>query len=100
MGGCRPEYFPVVLATVEAACDPAFNLHGQSGTTNATSPLVILNGPVRARLEVNCGTGVFGPAHRANATIGRALRLAMINPGRTEAGESRTSPPRHPARST
>src|ERR1700674_2865582 len=41
MAGCRPEYFPVVLAVVEAACHPAFNLRGQSGTTNATSPLII-----------------------------------------------------------
>src|SRR5207245_2568168 len=61
MAGCRPDYFPVVLAVVEAACDPAFNLHGQSGTTNATSPLVIINGPVRGRLGVNCAAGVFGP---------------------------------------
>jgi len=100
MAGCRPEYFPVVLATVEAACDPAFNLHGQSGTTNATSPLVILNGPVRARLEVNCGAGVFGPGHRANATIGRALRLVMINLGGTKAGEISMSTLGHPGRYT
>ena len=79
MAGCRPEYFPVVLAVVEAACDPRFNLHGQSGTTNATSPLVIINGPLRSRLGVNCAAGVFGPGFRANATIGRALRLVMIN---------------------
>ena len=87
MAGCRPEYFPVVLAVVEAACDPAFNLHGQSGTTNATSPLIIVNGPIRARLGVNCAAGVFGPGYRANATIGRALRLVMINLGGTKAGE-------------
>ncbi|MFI5377404.1 MAG: hypothetical protein ACHQ8D_22420 [Candidatus Rokuibacteriota bacterium] len=100
MAGCRPDYFPVVLAMVEAACDPAFNLHGQSGTTNATSPLVILNGPVRARLEVNCGAGVFGPGHRANATIGRALRLIMINLGGTKAGEISMSTLGHPGRYT
>jgi len=100
MAGCRPDYFPVVLATVEAACDPAFNLHGQSGTTNATSPLVILNGPVRTRLEVNCGAGVFGPGHRANATIGRTLRLIMINLGGTKAGEISMSTLGHPGRYT
>src|SRR5712664_4051335 len=100
MAGCRPDYFPVVLAVVEAACDPAFNLHGQSGTTNATSPLVIINGPVRERLGVNCAAGVFGPGFRANATIGRALRLIMINLGGTKAAEISMSTLGHPGRYT
>jgi hypothetical protein len=100
MAGCRPEYFPVVLAAVEAACDPAFNLHGLSGTTNAASPLVIVNGPARRRLEVNCAAGVFGPGHRANATIGRALRLVMINLCGTRAGHISMSTMGHPGRYT
>ena len=100
MAGCRPDYFPVVLAVVEAACDPVFNLHGQSGTTNASSPLIILNGPVRQRLGVNCAAGVFGPGYRANATIGRALRLIMINLGGTRAGQISMSTMGHPGRYT
>jgi len=100
MAGCRREYFPVVLAVVEAACDPAFNLHGQSGTTNAASPLIIVNGPARRRLHINCGAGVFGPGSRANATIGRALRLIMINLGGTRAGEISMSTFGHPGRYT
>ena len=100
MAGCRPDYFAVVLAVVEAACDPVFNLHGQSGTTNATSPLIIVNGPIRARLGVNCAAGVFGPGFRANATIGRALRLVMINLGGTKAGEISMSTLGHPGRYT
>lgn len=100
MAGCRAEYFPVVLAVVEAACDPAFNLHGQSGTTNAASPLVIVNGPVRQRIGVNCAAGVFGPGHRANATIGRALRLVMINLGGARAGQIAMSTMGHPGRYT
>jgi hypothetical protein len=100
MAGCRPDYFSTVLAVIEAVCDPAFNLHGQSGTTNATSPLIIVNGPVRARLGVNCAAGVFGPGYRANATIGRALRLAMINLGGTKAGEISMSTFGHPGRYT
>ena len=100
MAGCRPEYFPTVLAVIEAACDPAFNLHGQSGTTNATSPLIIVNGPARARLGINCAAGVFGPGYRANATIGRALRLVMINLGGTRAGEISMSTLGHPGRYT
>jgi hypothetical protein len=100
MAGCRPDYFPVVLAAVEAACDPVFNLHGQSGTTNAASPLVIVNGPLRRRLDVNCEAGVFGPGYRANATIGRALRLVMINLGGTRAGQISMSTLGHPGRYT
>jgi hypothetical protein len=100
MAGCRPDYFPVVVAVVEAACDPVFNLHGQSGTTNAASPLIIVNGPVRGRLGVNCAAGVFGPGYRANATIGRALRLVMINLGGTRAGQISMSTLGHPGRYT
>ena len=100
MAGCRPEYLPVVLAAVAAACDPVFNLHGQSGTTNAASPLIIVNGPVRRRLGVNCAAGVFGPGYRANATIGRALRLVMINLGGTRPGEISMSTMGHPGRYT
>jgi hypothetical protein len=100
MAGCRPEYFPVVLAAVEAACDPVFNLHGQSGTTNAASPLIIVNGPARRALGINCAAGVFGPGYRANATIGRALRLVMINLGGTRAGGISMSTLGHPGRYT
>jgi len=81
MAGCRPEYLPVVLAAVDAICDEKFDLHGVSATTNAPAPLVLVNGPIRAELEINSGAGVFGPGWRANATIGRALRLVMRNLG-------------------
>jgi len=81
MAGCRPEYLPVVIAAVEAICDPAFALVGVSGTTDAVALLLILNGPVRATLKVNSGAGVFGPGWRANATIGRAVRLVWQNIG-------------------
>src|SRR3989475_12225861 len=81
MAGCRPEYLPVVIAAVDAICDPAFDLHGVSATTNAPTPLVVINGPVRGKLEVNCAAGVFGPGWRANATIGRAVRLVWANVG-------------------
>jgi hypothetical protein len=86
MAGCRPEYLPVVLAAVEAICDPAFALEGVSGTTDAVAPLLVLNGPVRAALDVNSGVGVFGPGWRANATIGRAVRLVWANVGGARPG--------------
>jgi hypothetical protein len=86
MAGCRPEYLPVVIAGVEAMCDEAFDLHGLGGTTDAVAPLFIINGPIRRTLDVNCGVGVFGPGWRANATIGRALRLVWANLGGARAG--------------
>ena len=89
MAGCRPEYLPAVIAAVEAICDPAFALEGVSGTTDAVAPLLIVNGPVRAELDVNCGVGVFGPGWRANATIGRAVRLVWANVGGAGRSEER-----------
>jgi hypothetical protein len=81
MAGCRPEYLPAVIAGVEAICDPEFSLVGVSGTTDAVAPLLIINGPVRKALDVNSGAGAFGPGWRANATIGRAVRLCWLNIG-------------------
>ena len=86
MAGCLPEYLPVVIAAVEAICDPAFALVGVSGTTDSVAPLLVLNGPVRKALDVNCGVGVFGPGWRANATIGRAVRLLWGNIGGARPG--------------
>ena len=87
MAGCRPEYFPVVIAAVEAMTQPQFNLIGVQTTTNPVAPFLLLNGPVRRSLDVNCGAGALGPGRRANATIGRALRLILINIGGGVPGE-------------
>src|SRR6266446_6095102 len=86
MAGCRPEYLPVLLAAAECACDPAFNLHGVATSTHFSAPLIVVNGPVRQRIDLNCSFGVFGPGYRANATLGRALRLLMINVGGARPG--------------
>lgn len=86
MAGCRPEYMPVVIAGVEALCDEGFSLVGISGTTDAIAPVFIVNGPVRRTLEINSGAGALGPGYRANATIGRALRLVWANLGGARAG--------------
>ncbi len=100
MAGCRPEYLPVVLAAVEAACAPAFALHGVSTSTHFSAPLILVNGPIRGRIGLNCAFGVFGPGFRANATIGRALRLVMINVGGARPGETSMSTFGHPGRYT
>lgn len=79
MAGCRPEYFPLVLTAIEAMCDPRFNLRGVQSTTHPCAPLAIFNGPIARELAINGGHNAFGPGVRINATVGRALRLAMVN---------------------
>lgn len=81
MAGCRPDHFPVVLTAVEAALDPAFNLFAVQATTHPCSPLILVNGPIAAELGINARYGAFGPGVRANATIGRAMRLVLLNIG-------------------
>lgn len=100
MAGCRPEYLPVVIAAAECACDPVFNLHGVATSTHFSAPLLIVNGPIRGRIGLNSSFGVFGPGYRANATIGRALRLLMINVGGARPGELSMSTFGHPGRYT
>jgi peroxiredoxin len=77
LAGCRPDYFPVVLAAVQAALEPSFNLGGQAVTTQPAGQVVIVNGPVRSAVGLNAGMGVLGPGWRPNMTIGRALRLLV-----------------------
>lgn len=81
MAGCLPEYLPVIVAAFEAMADPAFNLYSIQATTHPCAPLVVVNGPIRARLGLNATAGAFGPGWRANATIGRAIRLVLLNVG-------------------
>src|SRR5438094_10634816 len=81
MAGCLPEYLPVVIAAVEAICEPRFNLYGVQATTGYVGPALLVNGPVRKQLEINYDAGVFGPGYHANATIGRTIRLILITVG-------------------
>ena len=81
LAGCRPEYFPVVVAAVQAALEPSMNPHGVAVTTQPAGMLVIVNGPARERLGLNSGMGALGPGTRANMTIGRALRLVLTLTG-------------------
>ena len=81
MAGCRPEYFPLLILATEALCEEPFNLYGIQATTHLCAPLVIVNGPVAKELDINAGHNAFGPGWRANATIGRAIRLALVNIG-------------------
>ncbi len=77
LAGCRPEYFPVVVAAVEAVLEPAFNVGGQAVTTQPCGQVIVVNGPVRDVIGLNGAVGALGPGWRANMTIGRALRLVV-----------------------
>ena len=81
MAGCRPEYFPVVIAAVEAMLDPTFNIFAVQTTTHPCAPCIIVNGPIAQEIQLNSRYGAFGPGVRANATIGRAIRLILMNVG-------------------
>jgi hypothetical protein len=79
MAGCRPEYTPVVLAIVRAMCEPEFGLHGSTASTGGSAPFVVVNGPVRGAIGMNATHNVLANGSRANVTIGRSLRLLIIN---------------------
>jgi hypothetical protein len=81
MAGCEPAYFPVIVTAVRALLEPAFNLYGVQATTHPVAPLLILSGPVARAIGMHAGSGLFGPGFRANATIGRAIRLILMNVG-------------------
>jgi hypothetical protein len=86
MAGCRPEYLPVVVAAVRGLCHPHFAYHGPPSSTGGSAMVLIVNGPIASRLGVNSGNNVFGQGARANATIGRAVRLVMMNVMNTRPG--------------
>jgi len=87
MAGCLPEYMPVIIAAVEAMMEERFELPGVQTTTNPVTPVLVINGPIRHKLKVNCGSGCMGPGWRANATIGRAIRLILLNLGGAAPGD-------------
>lgn len=100
MAGCYPEYFPVVLASVRAVLEEQFHVGSTSCTTGGAAPVIIVSGPIAARLEINSGTGCFGGGFRANATIGRALRLTMRNLGGAKPGGEEKSTQAWPGKVT
>lgn len=89
MAGCKPEYMPVVAAAIEAIGDPKWGYHGPATSTGGSAVFMVVNGPIARELDINCGDNLFGPGWRANAAIGRAVRLTMRNaigtiPGRLD----------------
>ncbi|MCH7593140.1 MAG: hypothetical protein IIB27_01355 [Chloroflexi bacterium] len=98
MAGCRPEHMPVVAAAVDAMTSPEFSLHAITVSTMGAAVLVIVNGPVAVDLGINSGVSVFGPGNRANASIGRAIRLIIINVLGTRAGDLDKATIGHPGK--
>jgi len=78
MAGCRPEYMPVLVAVVEALCDPKYRVE-DSGSTPGWEPVVIVSGPIAAALELNSGQGMMRVGRQANTSIGRFVRLYLRN---------------------
>lgn len=100
MAGCLPSYAPVVRAAMLALCDQAFNLNGVQATTHMAGPLCVVNGPVRDEVGMNSGCNVFGSGNRANATIGRAIRMVLLNVGGAWPGDLDKSTLGHPGKYT
>lgn len=100
MAGCRPDQFPVVLAAVDAITDSAFNLTSMQATTHSVAPFIVVNGPRRSELDFNGGSDCLGPGAQGNATVGRALRLVLLNIGGGRPGVGDKASQGHPGKYT
>ena len=100
LAGCLPAYMPVVVAVLGAMCDAQYNLHGTSASTGGAAPFIVVNGPVRTLIGMNATHNVLGNGNRANATIGRAIRLVLINVLGVIPGEMDRSTLGHPGKFT
>ena len=98
MAGCKPEYFPVVVAAFEAMNEPDFNFHGSTASTGGSAPLLVVSGPMIDDIGMNADVNLFGPGNRANATIGRAVRLILLNVFRMVPGISDKSTQGNPGK--
>jgi hypothetical protein len=100
LAGCKPEYAPVVRAAMLALTATAFNLNGVQATTHMASPLLVVNGPIGRAIGMNAGCNCFGSGNRANATIGRAIRLMLLNVGGAWPGDLDKATLGHPGKYT
>ncbi len=100
MAGCRPEHMPILVAAVQIMSDPTFFLKNIQATTHPVSPLLIVGGPLAKTLNINSGSGAFGPGPWANGVIGRAIRLMLLNIGGGKPGEIDKATLGHPGKYT
>jgi hypothetical protein len=100
MAGAKPEYAPVIRAAMLALTQKAFNLNGVQATTHMAAPLLVVNGPIARSIQMNGDCNAFGSGNRANATIGRAIRLILLNVGGGQPGDLDKSTLGHPGKYT
>ena len=79
MAGCLPEYMPVIVTGIEAMVDDEFSLNATAASTSGASHMLVVGGKVVDELGINYGVNMLGPGARANSTIGRAIRLILMN---------------------
>jgi hypothetical protein len=100
MAGCEPDVMPIVVATLQALLRPDYDLSEAQSTTHSTTPLVVVSGPLAQACGIAGGFGALGPGHRANATVGRAVRLCLMNIGGAKPGVSDMALLGHPGKFT
>jgi hypothetical protein len=100
MAGCEPDHMPIVVATLRALLRPDYDLSEAQSTTHSTAPLVVVSGPLAQACAIAGGFGALGPGHRANASIGRAVRLCLMNIGGAKPGVSDMALLGHPGKFT
>jgi len=100
MAGCLPPYMPVLVAIVRALCEPEYSLHGASASTGGSAPFIVVNGPIRTQLGMEARHSVLASGNRANASIGRAIRLILMNVLGTIPGQMDRSTLGHPGKLT
>ncbi|MEZ5407483.1 MAG: hypothetical protein R2761_05610 [Acidimicrobiales bacterium] len=100
LAGAPVGSLPLMAAAIDALVDPAFNLLGVQATTGAAAPLMIVDGDAVVRFGLNPGANALGPGHRANATIGRAVRLVLQGVGQCAPGEGDMATHGHPGKYT
>lgn len=100
MAGCLPEYFPVVIAALSAMLDPGFRPHAAITTTGGTAQCIVVSGPIAERIGMNGKANALGSGNRANATIGRAVRLVAMNVLEARPGVRDASNMGHPGKYT
>jgi hypothetical protein len=100
MAGCLPEYLPIILTAIRGMLEPKWNLPAIQSTTHPVAPLVVIHGPIAAELGANWSYGCFGPGNRVNATIGRAIRLVLMNIGGARPGNGDQSVAGQPSKYT
>ncbi len=98
MAGAPPELGPVLTSAVRALAEPEINLRGVNATTHPVAPITIVHGPAAQTLGFNAGLGAFGPGNRANATLGRAVRLVLMHVAGARPGDGDASTQGQPSK--